>query len=92
MRLLLESTLALDGQFGSHLVGWAWAKIAGRGVAVDGRIPNSILPNSRTILVAEKMVRQDGCGSRDLHTKLVPVSCRKDSPRTFGMLPKDFPV
>lgn len=27
MRLLLESTLALDGQFGSHLVGWAWAKM-----------------------------------------------------------------
>jgi hypothetical protein len=24
VRLLLESTLALDGQFGSHLVGWAW--------------------------------------------------------------------
>ncbi len=26
MRLLLESTLVLDGQFGSHLVGWAWAE------------------------------------------------------------------
>jgi hypothetical protein len=28
VRLLLESTLALDGQFGSHLVGWAWAKMS----------------------------------------------------------------
>ena len=26
MRLLLESTLVLDGQFGSHLVGWGWAE------------------------------------------------------------------
>jgi hypothetical protein len=27
VRLLLESALALDGQFGSHLVGWAWTKM-----------------------------------------------------------------
>lgn len=28
MRLLLESALALDGEFGSHLVGLAWPKMS----------------------------------------------------------------
>lgn len=36
MRLLLESALALDGQFGSHLVGSAWTKMYGcRGAVVE---------------------------------------------------------
>jgi hypothetical protein len=45
MRLLLESTLALDGQFGSHLVGWAWAKMCCcRGIGLVSKVPNSQPP------------------------------------------------
>ncbi len=47
MRLLLESTLALDGQFGSHLVGWGWAEdvlLSRDRVGVQGSNPNSQPP------------------------------------------------
>lgn len=43
VRLLLESTLTLDGQFGGHLVGW-WCRKMGVGVGLTSCCKCEILP------------------------------------------------